>query len=66
MFDLVPLESKREVSVVWHPRHGVIYDALEEIERGKYESEEKNQPDNQNGGAVWPTSKGIQLPLFSV
>ncbi|MCP4252167.1 MAG: transposase [Candidatus Scalindua sp.] len=58
--------SEMEVSVVWHPRHGVIYDALEEIERGKYESEEKNQPDNQNGGAVWPTSKGIQLPLFSV
>lgn len=58
--------SEMEISVVWHPKHGVIYDALEEIERGKYESEEEKQPEDQYGETVWPFSKGIQLPLFSM
>jgi hypothetical protein len=58
--------SEMEISVVWHPKHGVIYDAVEEIERNKYESEEEIQSEDQGGDAVWPSPKGIQLPLFGM
>lgn len=58
--------SEMEISVVWHPKYGVIYDAIEEMKWSEYESEEETQPEDQDGYAVWPSPKGIQIPLFSM
>ena len=52
---------------VWHPAYGEIYDELEEMKRGKYETkEEKNFANEGNGSAVWPSPKRVQLSLFGV
>ncbi|MBV6518455.1 MAG: hypothetical protein DCC43_13775 [Candidatus Brocadia sp.] len=29
--------QEMDICTIWHPRHGVIYDELNEIKRGKYE-----------------------------
>ena len=58
-----------EMSVwkIWHPDYGVIYDELEEIKRGKYESkEQKAITDEGNGRTIRPSSERVQLPMFGV
>lgn len=49
---------------IWHPTYGTIYDELEEMKRGKYET--KKEQALTNGGALRPSPKGVQLPLFGV
>ena len=49
---------------IWHPKYGVIYDELENIKAGKYES----LPEREDRGrrSVRPSSGGVQLSLFPV
>lgn len=58
--------KEMDVCMIWHPRYGVIYDEHEVIKRGKYEQREKepNRDERNGGGAIRPTPKGVQLPLF--
>jgi hypothetical protein len=59
--------QEMEVSIIWHPKYGVIYDEFKVIESGKYEQkEEENNRDKCNERAVRPTTEGIQLSLFGV
>jgi hypothetical protein len=49
---------------IWHPKYGVIYDEMEKIKAGKYES----QPEGKDRGrhSVRASSGGVQLSLFPV
>ena len=49
---------------IWSPAYGIIYDELEEMKRGKYET--KKGQVLTNGGALRPSPTRVQLPLFGV
>ena len=58
-----------EMSMIWHPKYGTIYDEFKEIERGKYEVKEERiieEEKGNDGRAFWPTTEGLQLSLFGV
>lgn len=47
------------LSVIWHPKYGVIFDELERVKKGYYEKRDRGR-----GYSVWPTSKDVQLSMF--
>jgi len=47
---------------IWHPKYGVIYDELENIKAGKYESVSEGQDRGRH--SVRPSSGSVQLSLF--
>jgi len=53
---------------VWHPKYGMIYDEWEILKEGKYERAVANKDESAGGGgySVWPPSRGVQLPMFSM
>lgn len=59
--------KEMEVVKIWHPDYGMIFDEFNDKRRGKYvEEEEETHAYEENGGAIWPSSEGVQLPLFGV
>lgn len=60
----------REMGIwrIWHPKYGTMYDELEEMKRGRYETEKKQVLVNEGNreGAVRPSPKRVQLSLFGV
>ena len=59
--------QEMDICTIWHPRYGVIYNELDEIRRGKYEQKEKEACRGEgNGRAIWSSTKGVQIPLFSM
>ena len=52
------------LSIIYHPKYGVIYDELEEIKRGKYEPKEVPINDRGRGCTVRPSTEDVQLSLF--
>jgi len=53
--------KEMDVWKIWHPKYGVVYDELEEMRRGKYET--RKEEAFVNGKAIWATTEGIQLSL---
>jgi hypothetical protein len=52
---------------IWHPTHGVIYDELEAMRRGKYASRAtRADPTRRLGRTLWPAAGGVSLSRFSV
>jgi len=59
--------SDMDIWRIWHPKYGFIYDELEEMKRGEYETKvEKAVANEGDRGAIRPTTKRIQLSLFDV
>lgn len=58
--------QEMDIWKIWHPKYGVIYDAVEEIKGNAYEPEEQEIFEKKDGRAIRPSSKGIQIPLFGV
>ena len=59
--------KEMDVWKVWHPRYGVIYDEMNEMLRGKYESKDREENTVGEGGrAIRAAPQGVQIPLFSV
>jgi hypothetical protein len=55
---------------IWHPKHGTIYDELENIKAGRYEKTVEREGEVTGepggGGSLWTPSGGIQLSLLPV
>lgn len=49
--------EKMELSVIWHPKYGVIFDEYERIKRGYYERRNR-------GPTIRQTNKILQLSMF--
>lgn len=59
--------SQMDIWRIWHPDYGVIYDELEEMKKGKYESKEKEAiAQKSNGRTLRSSSKRVQLPVSGV
>lgn len=56
--------SVMDLSQIWHPKYGVIYDEFENIKSGKYELGERNVI--KGGCPVRPSPGVLQIPLFSL
>jgi len=58
--------GKMELSIIWHPDYGVIYDEIERVKRGYYKKEEVG--DSSGGGrcSVRRASKNVQLSMFEM
>lgn len=52
--------GEMELSIIWHPKYGVIYDELERAKRGYYEKRDRGGP------SVRRTSKVLQLSMFEM
>ena len=52
------------LSKIWHPNCGYIFDEKEEIKLDKYGVKEWFE--EKAGHTIRPTTRGIQLPLFSL
>lgn len=53
--------GEMELSIIWHPDYGVIYDEIEKIKKGKYE-----RGDRGNRHIIWGTRKNVQLSMFEM
>ena len=49
---------------IWHPKFEYVFDEEEQIKQDKYGV--KKWFEERKGHTVWPTARGIQLPLFPV
>jgi hypothetical protein len=54
--------KEMEISRIWHPKYGVIYDELDEIKAGKYEL--VGSVNSGERHPVRPTAGVLQLSLF--
>jgi hypothetical protein len=52
--------AEMDLSIIWHPDYGVIYNELERIKKGYYEKREKGRY------SVRTTSKNVQLSMFEM
>ena len=52
--------GKMELSIIWHPKYGVIYDELERAKRGCYEKRDRE------GSSLRRASKVLQLSMFEM
>lgn len=55
--------EEMDIWKIWHPKYGVIYDALDDMEE-LYEKE--SLANKGNGRAILPSYERVQIPLFSM
>ena len=55
--------SNMELMEIWHPKYGVLYDIFSTLKEVRIEQE---KTDRGRGRTVRPSSRGVQLPLFSM
>jgi hypothetical protein len=53
--------GEMELSIIWHPDYGVIYDEMERIKKGKYE-----RRDRGNRRTIWGTRENVQLSMYKM
>ena len=56
--------GEMELSVIWHPDYGVIYDEIERAKRGYYEKKKVGGFGERGGCSIRRTSEEVQISMF--